>query len=74
MNAPVMVEVGTETDPLEIAYKELREKKIPFIIRCAVLCWPSSARVTRHGTAARPAENCAAPCRAIRAEQPLQPL
>lgn len=33
MNAPVMVEVGTETDPLEIAYKELREKKIPFIIR-----------------------------------------
>ena len=34
MNAPVMVEVGTETDPLEIAYKELREKKIPFIIRC----------------------------------------
>ncbi|PSC76104.1 DNA-directed RNA polymerases and III subunit RPABC2 [Micractinium conductrix] len=33
MNAPVMVEVGMETDPLEIAYKELREKKIPFIIR-----------------------------------------
>ena len=24
MNAPVMVDVGTETDPLEIAYKELR--------------------------------------------------
>ena len=33
MNAPVMVDVGTETDPLEIAYKELREKKIPFTIR-----------------------------------------
>jgi DNA-directed RNA polymerase I, II, and III subunit RPABC2 len=33
MNAPVMVDVGNETDPLEIAYKELREKKIPFIIR-----------------------------------------
>ena len=50
MNAPVMVEVGMETDPLEIAYKELREKKIPFIIRwvlaatlgvgcCARVCW-----------------------------------
>lgn len=33
MNAPPMVEVEGETDPLEIAYKELREKKIPFIIR-----------------------------------------
>lgn len=33
MNAPVMVDVGTETDPLEIAYKELREKKIPFTVR-----------------------------------------
>ena len=33
MNAPVMVDVGTETDPLEIAYKELRDKKIPFTIR-----------------------------------------
>lgn len=33
MNAPVMTEVGTETDPLEIAYKELREKVIPFTIR-----------------------------------------
>ena len=34
MNAPVMVEVkkGT-TDPLKIAMKELREKKIPFTIR-----------------------------------------
>ena len=33
MNAPPMVEVEGETDPLEIAYKELRQKKIPFIIR-----------------------------------------
>jgi DNA-directed RNA polymerase I, II, and III subunit RPABC2 len=33
MNAPPMVEVDGETDPLEIAYKELRQKKIPFIIR-----------------------------------------
>ena len=39
MNAPVMVEVGTETDPLEIAYKELREKKIPFIIRWGLGVW-----------------------------------
>lgn len=33
MNAPPMVDVEGESDPLEIAYKELREKKIPFIIR-----------------------------------------
>ena len=33
MNAPPMVEVEGETDPLEIAYKELRQKKIPFIVR-----------------------------------------
>mmetsp|Transcript_13332 Transcript_13332/g.48528 ORF Transcript_13332/g.48528 Transcript_13332/m.48528 type:complete len:149 (+) Transcript_13332:238-684(+) len=33
MNAPVMVELAGETDPLEIAMKELREKKIPFTIR-----------------------------------------
>ena len=33
-NAPVMVELEpSETDPLVIAEKELREKKIPFIIR-----------------------------------------
>jgi DNA-directed RNA polymerase I, II, and III subunit RPABC2 len=28
-----MVEPGNDTDPLVIAEKELREKKIPFIIR-----------------------------------------
>ncbi|KAB2069659.1 dna-directed rna polymerases i, ii, and iii subunit rpabc2 [Gossypium arboreum] len=33
MNAPVMVELEGETDPLEIAMKELRERKIPFTIR-----------------------------------------
>jgi len=33
MNAPIMVELEGETDPLEIAQKELREKKIPIIIR-----------------------------------------
>ena len=33
MNAPVMVDIGGETDPLQIARKELLEKKIPMIIR-----------------------------------------
>lgn len=33
MNAPVMVELDGETDPLKIAMKELRERKIPIIIR-----------------------------------------
>ncbi|XP_031093768.1 DNA-directed RNA polymerases II, IV and V subunit 6A-like [Ipomoea triloba] len=33
MNAPVMVELEGESDPLEIAMKELRERKIPFTIR-----------------------------------------
>jgi DNA-directed RNA polymerases I, II, and III subunit RPABC2 len=33
MNAPIMVELDGETDPLQIAMKELREKKIPMIIR-----------------------------------------
>eukprot|EP01112_Ceratiomyxa_fruticulosa_P013815 TRINITY_DN3901_c0_g1_i1.p1 TRINITY_DN3901_c0_g1~~TRINITY_DN3901_c0_g1_i1.p1 ORF type:complete len:129 (-),score=26.97 TRINITY_DN3901_c0_g1_i1:52-438(-) len=33
MNAPIMVELEGETDPLQIALKELREKKIPLIIR-----------------------------------------
>ncbi|KAK4270505.1 hypothetical protein QN277_023534 [Acacia crassicarpa] len=33
MNAPVMVVLEGETDPLEIAMKELRERKIPFTIR-----------------------------------------
>ena len=33
MNAPVMVALDGETDPLKIAMKELRERKIPIIIR-----------------------------------------
>ncbi|XP_042503974.1 DNA-directed RNA polymerases II, IV and V subunit 6A-like [Macadamia integrifolia] len=33
MNAPVMVELEGETDPLDIAMKELRQRKIPFTIR-----------------------------------------
>lgn len=33
MNAPIMVELDGETDPLDIAAKELAAKKIPFIIR-----------------------------------------
>jgi DNA-directed RNA polymerase I, II, and III subunit RPABC2 len=33
MNAPVMVDLEGETDPLKIAIKELRERKIPIIIR-----------------------------------------
>jgi DNA-directed RNA polymerases I, II, and III subunit RPABC2 len=33
MNAPVMVDLDGETDPLKVAEKELRERKIPIIIR-----------------------------------------
>lgn len=33
MSAPVMVELEGETDPLRIAMKELKAKKIPIIIR-----------------------------------------
>ncbi|KAL7425211.1 subunit common to RNA polymerases I, II, and III [Cryptotrichosporon argae] len=33
MNAPVLVPVEGETDPLEIALKELSAKKIPLVIR-----------------------------------------
>lgn len=33
MNAPVMVDIAGETDPLKIAMKELRARKIPMIIR-----------------------------------------
>ena len=51
MNAPVMVELNGESDPLEIAMKELREKKIPFTVRrylpdgrCGAWC-PACARL-----------------------------
>nr|CAG4646751.1 EOG090X0MJU [Macrothrix elegans] len=33
MCAPVMVELEGETDPLQIAMKELKQKKVPIIIR-----------------------------------------
>lgn len=33
MCAPVMVELEGETDPLQIAMKELKQRKIPIIIR-----------------------------------------
>ncbi len=33
MNAPVLVPVEGETDPLAIAMKELQAKKIPLVIR-----------------------------------------
>ncbi|KAL2916449.1 subunit common to RNA polymerases I, II, and III [Polyrhizophydium stewartii] len=33
MNAPVMVDLTGESDPLHIAMKELRERKIPLMIR-----------------------------------------
>ncbi|MCJ1437366.1 DNA-directed RNA polymerases I II and III subunit RPABC2 [Xylographa pallens] len=33
MNAPVLVDLEGETDPLQIAVKELREKKIPLVVR-----------------------------------------
>lgn len=33
MCAPIMIEIENELDPLEIAKKELNEKKIPFVIK-----------------------------------------
>ncbi|KAI6092575.1 RNA polymerase Rpb6 [Hypoxylon rubiginosum] len=33
MNAPVLVDIEGESDPLQIAIKELRAKKIPLIVR-----------------------------------------
>ena len=33
MCAPVMVELEGETDPLQIAMKELKQRKIPIIVR-----------------------------------------
>lgn len=32
MSAPIMVEYGNETDPVEIAKKELKEKKTPLVV------------------------------------------
>ncbi|KAJ3015905.1 DNA-directed RNA polymerases I II and III subunit RPABC2 [Thoreauomyces humboldtii] len=33
MNAPVMVDLNGESDPLQIAMKELRERRIPLMVR-----------------------------------------
>ncbi len=33
MNAPIMVTLDGETDPFQIALKELRERKIPLMVR-----------------------------------------
>lgn len=33
MNAPVLVDLEGETDPLQIAIKELTQKKIPLVVR-----------------------------------------
>lgn len=33
MNAPVMVQLEGETDPLRIAQKELRARKLPIVVR-----------------------------------------
>jgi DNA-directed RNA polymerase I, II, and III subunit RPABC2 len=33
MNAPILVDQEGETDPLQIAIKELKDKKIPLIVR-----------------------------------------
>ena len=44
MNAPVLINVGNESDPLRIAMKELKEGKIPFIIRRLL---PAAIRTAR---------------------------
>ncbi|CQB90131.1 DNA-directed RNA polymerase subunit K [Chlamydia trachomatis] len=33
LNAPVLVDIEGETDPLQIAMKELAQRKIPLVIR-----------------------------------------
>jgi DNA-directed RNA polymerase I, II, and III subunit RPABC2 len=33
MNSPVFIDIGDETDPIEIAKMEFKEKKLPFIIQ-----------------------------------------
>jgi DNA-directed RNA polymerase I, II, and III subunit RPABC2 len=33
LSAPTLVDVTNETDPIQIAMKELREKKMPFYVR-----------------------------------------
>ncbi|KAM9892086.1 hypothetical protein OXX69_012123, partial [Metschnikowia pulcherrima] len=33
LNAPVLVDIEGETDPLQIAMKELAQRKIPLVLR-----------------------------------------
>ena len=40
MNAPVLVALDGESDPLEIAIKELAMRKIPLIVRCVCSASP----------------------------------
>ena len=46
MNAPVLVDLESETDPLQIAIKELKDRKIPLIVRRflpdGMQVWPTS--------------------------------
>ncbi len=53
MNAPPMVEVRDETDPLKIAMMELKEQKIPIIVRRylpdgSYEDWSASELITEH--------------------------
>lgn len=48
MNAPVLVPVEGETDPLEIALKELAAKKIPLVIRRYLPGEQKPALVSQH--------------------------
>jgi DNA-directed RNA polymerases I, II, and III subunit RPABC2 len=53
MNAPPMVDTKDETDPLKIAMLELKEGKVPIIVRRflpdgSYEDWPSSELVSEH--------------------------
>ena len=50
MNAPVLVPVEGETDPLEIALKELAQKKIPLVIRRYLPGEPNTSSKTKAET------------------------
>ena len=51
MNAPVMVDVDGETDPLKNAEKELRERRIP-VISLGAIC-RTEVKTTEYGRAYR---------------------
>lgn len=51
MNAPVLVDLEGETDPLQIAIKELSQKKVPLVVRRylpdgSYEDWPSEELIT----------------------------